>query len=78
MRERQPDKVRQQQAPQIERSKSADAALSKVSQTNSVKSQIQTNRLPCESHYFEMKPLNSNVDIYYQQRLQFYFTHELK
>ena len=78
MRERQPDKVRQQQAPQIERSKSADGPFSKVSQTNSVKSQIQTNKLPCESHYFEMKPFNSSVDTYYQQRLQFYFTHEVK
>jgi hypothetical protein len=78
MRERQPDKQRQQPAPPIERSKSADAPLSKVSQTNSVKSQMLTNKQPCDSHCFEMRPLNSSVDTYYPQRLQFYFTHETK
>lgn len=48
-----------------------------LSQANSVRSQT-INKLPCESHYFEMRPYNDTHDLHYRQRLAFFFTHEAK
>lgn len=48
-----------------------------LSQANSVRSQT-INKLPCESHYFEMRPNSDNPELHYRQRLAFFFTHEAK
>jgi hypothetical protein len=71
---------KQQARPQtnIQRSKSVDIPNSKVSQSNSLRSQVIINKVPCESHCFEMRPISDTFGIYYQQRVQFYFTHEMK
>ena len=56
-----------------ERSKSQSG----LSQAGSAKSQ-SINKLPCESHYFELQPLNPSQELHYRHRLAFFFTHEAK
>lgn len=75
MREK-PQQLRAQ--ANIQRSKSVEIPNSKVSQSNSLRSQVIANKVPCQSHYFEMRPIKDTFDHYYQQRVQFYFTHEMK
>lgn len=74
MRNNEKPKTQTQALAQVlERSKSQSV----LSQAGSVKSQ-NINKLPCESHYFEMQPLNQTQELHYRQRLAFFFTHEAK